>query len=236
MQPSPSNPQSIKQMFADLAPSYDLSNNLISFGMHNAWKRLLVRLSGAGPGMRVLDCASGTGDIAFAFARVVGASGMVLATDYCPEMMERGMQRRVRGSAMVKFEQADVLGLQYTDNSFDVSSIGFGIRNVPDPARALREMARVVRPGGCVMVLETGQPQGAYMKPAYHVYSRYIVPVVGGLVSGSFGAYNYLHSSSSSFPWGDDFRRIMESTRCFSHIEQHRLCFGVSYLYKGVVK
>ncbi len=223
-------------MFDQLAPSYDLSNNLISFGMHNAWKRLLVRLSGASAGMSVLDCASGTADIACAFARVVGASGSVIATDFSRDMLERGMARRVRGRELVHFEHADLTRLPYSADSFNISSIGFGIRNVPDPAQALQEMARVVKPGGCVMVLETGQPQGAFMKPAYYIYSRFIVQLVGGLISGSFPAYRYLHSSAASFPWGNDFVRIMRDTDCFGHIEQHKLCFGTAYIYKGIVK
>ncbi|MEZ5338295.1 MAG: class I SAM-dependent methyltransferase [bacterium] len=235
MQPSPANPQSIREMFGMLAPSYDLSNNLISFGQHLRWKRLLVELSGVQPGMRVLDCASGTGDIAFAFARVLGASGNVIASDFSAGMMAVGAMRQVRGSEHVSFEHADVTALPYTDDSFDCASIGFGIRNVPSPDRALREMARVVKPGGCVMVLETGQPQGAFMKPTYYVYSRYIVPLIGGLVSGSLQAYNYLHSSSHSFPCGEEFVAIMRRSGCFGHIESHRLCWGAAYIYKGVV-
>src|SRR5690606_20560111 len=143
--------------------------------------------------------------IAFAFARVTGASGSVIATDITTEMMARGMQRPVKGRELVSFEHADVMALPYADDSFNIASIGFGLRNVPDPERGLCEMARVVRPGGCVMVLETGQPQGAFMKPAYYAYSRFVVPVIGGLISGSFQAYNYLHSSASSFPSGDRF-------------------------------
>ena len=223
-------------MFATLAPSYDLSNNLISFGQHMRWKRLLVQLSGAQPGMRVLDCASGTGDIAFSFARVTGASGSVIASDITTEMMERGMQRPMKGRELVSFEHADVMNLPYSDDSFNVASIGFGLRNVPDPVRAMREMARVVKPGGCVMVLETGQPDGAFMKPAYYVYSRFVIPLVGGLVSGSMQAYNYLHKSAANFPSGDQFVAKMRSSGRFGHIEKHRLCWGTAYIYKGVVQ
>lgn len=222
-------------MFADLAPSYDLSNALISFGQHLRWKRWLVQLSQAGPGNRVLDCACGTGDIAFAFARVVGASGEVIGTDYCSEMLEQGIMRRARGNEAVHFETADVTQLPYANDSFDVASIGFGLRNVSDSRLALREMARVVKPGGSVMILETGQPQGAFMKPAYWFYSRFMVPLIGGFSSGNFQAYHYLHKSSKAYPWGDDFIRLADSTRCFSHIEQHKLASGVAYIYRAVV-
>jgi len=223
-------------MFAQLAPSYDLSNNLISFGQHMRWKRWLVQLSGVTQGSRVLDCACGTGDIAFAFAKVIGASGEVIATDFCADMLDKGMSRRSAKTSFIRFETADVTRLPYADDSFDAASIGFGIRNVHDSRRALGEMARVVRPGGSVLVLETGQPEGAFMKPAYRFYSRFVVPVLGALISGSYSAYRYLHSSSSSYPWGDDFVKLMKSTKCFSRIEQHKLAFGVAYIYKGIVR
>ena len=236
MLPNPTNPQSIRDMFAQLAPSYDLSNNLISFGQHLRWKRWLVQISGIGPGQRVLDCACGTGDIAFAFAKVIGASGEVLATDYCTEMLDQAMSRSGASRNSVRFETADVTALPYSDASFDASSIGFGLRNVQDSRRAISEMARVVRPGGSVMVLETGQPQGAFMKPAFWLYSRHLVPLLGAVISGSYTAYSYLHNSSASYPCGDDFVKLMDSTKCFSRIEQHKLAFGVAYIYKGIVR
>jgi demethylmenaquinone methyltransferase/2-methoxy-6-polyprenyl-1,4-benzoquinol methylase len=222
-------------MFADLAPSYDLCNALISFGQHLRWKRWLVELSQAGPGHRVLDCACGTGDIAFAFARAVGASGEVVGTDYCAEMLEQGIKRSAGMHVAVVFETADVTQLPYASASFDVASIGFGLRNVSDSRQALREMARVVKPGGRVMILETGQPQGAFMKPAFWFYSRCIVPLIGGFCSGNFQAYHYLHRSSRDYPWGNDFEKLARSAGCFSSIEQIRLASGAAYIYRAVV-
>jgi demethylmenaquinone methyltransferase/2-methoxy-6-polyprenyl-1,4-benzoquinol methylase len=218
----------VRQMFASIARRYDAANEVLSLGVHRGWRRAAVRLSGAGPGQRVVDCATGTGDLAREFARA-GAS--VVATDFCPEMIAAGL-RKVNG---VRFAVADALALPCASGRFGVASIAFGIRNVDDPLRCLREMARVVKPGGRVVVLEFGQPRGAF-GALFRAYSRGVMPVVGGLLTGNRAAYEYLPRTAAAFPAGERFLELMREAGCFSRVEAHPLTFGTAFVYLGVVR
>jgi demethylmenaquinone methyltransferase/2-methoxy-6-polyprenyl-1,4-benzoquinol methylase len=218
----------VRQMFASIARRYDAANEVLSLGVHRGWRRAAVRLSGAGPGQRVLDCATGTGDLAREFARA-GAS--VVATDFCPEMIAAGL-RKVNG---IHFAVADALALPCASGRFGVASIAFGIRNVDDPLRCLREMARVVKPGGRVVVLEFGQPRGAF-GALFRAYSRGVMPVVGGLLTGNRAAYEYLPRTAAAFPAGERFLELMREAGCFSRVEAHPLTFGTAFVYLGIVK
>jgi len=222
-------------MFASIAGSYDRANQILSFGMHHGWRAAAVRSSGARAGDRILDCATGTGDLALAFRRAVGPEGDVVGTDFCEEMLALASKKSDRAGLSVRYEPADVLALPYKDGSFDVASIAFGIRNVEDPARGLAEMARVVRPGGRVVVLEFGQPGSALFAPLYRFYSRRILPTIGGWVSGERSAYEYLDRTSSRFPAGELFTALMRATGKFSVVEAHPLTGGVVYVYAGEV-
>src|SRR5882762_9631681 len=174
----------VRAMFASIARRYDQGNQVLSMGLHHQWRKATVRLSGAKAGDRVLDCATGTGDLAFAFQRAVGRQGNVIGTDFCAEMLDVARLKAEHEGTPTQFEEADTLKLPYDDASFDVASIAFGIRNVDDPALGVREMARVVRPGGVVAVLEFGQPGGALFGPLYRFYSAHVIPRVGGLLTG----------------------------------------------------
>jgi len=222
-------------MFASIAGSYDRANQILSFGMHHGWRAAAVRSSGARSGDRVLDCATGTGDLAMAFRRAVGASGHVVGTDFCEEMLAIASDKSARAGLSIRYEPADVLSLPYQDDSFDVASIAFGIRNVEDPGRGLREMARVVRPGGRVVVLEFGQPGGALFAPLYRFYSKRILPTIGGWVSGERSAYEYLDRTSSRFPAGEAFTALMRATGAFRVVDARPLTGGVAYVYAGEV-
>lgn len=225
----------VQRMFADIAPSYDRTNTVLSFGVHHAWRKRTVRESGAKAGDRVLDCATGTGDLALEFARTVGASGAVTGTDFCAEMLEHAPPKAAAANLPVTFEVADVLALPYPGNTFDIASISFGIRNVDDPVAGLREMARVVRPGGRVVVLEFGQPGGVF-GTLFRFYSNTVMPFVGGLLSGNRAAYEYLPRTSAAFPAGDRFLALMDQTGAFESRRAIPLTFGVAWLYVGVVR
>jgi demethylmenaquinone methyltransferase/2-methoxy-6-polyprenyl-1,4-benzoquinol methylase len=230
------NPEVIRSMFSKVASRYDRANSVLSVGIHHLWRKKLVELSGAKPGDKVLDCATGTGDLAIAFKQTVGTKGDVIGTDFCVEMMETAPAKAAKKDLSIKFEQADVTKLQYTDKQFDIVSISFGIRNVSDPVKALSEMARVTRPGGRVMVLEFGQMSTPVIKDLYSLYSEKVLPTIGGWVTGQKEAYDYLQKSSAAFPCKEGFIGLMKKSGAFSDMTFVPVSFGIAYIYIGVVK
>jgi demethylmenaquinone methyltransferase/2-methoxy-6-polyprenyl-1,4-benzoquinol methylase len=226
--------EQVRQMFSDIAPTYDVANSVLSMGTHQGWRRAAVKMSAVQPGQKVIDCATGTGDLAIAFKRAVGTEGRVLGTDFCAEMLEHAPQKAGRAGMAIEFALADAQSLPYPDREFDVASIAFGIRNVDDPVRCLKEMARVVRPGGRVVVLEFGQPHG-FFGALFRIYSTYVLPWLGGLISGRPAAYKYLDRTASKFPAGDAFTALMKQSQAFSAIDDRALTFGTVHVYSGVV-
>ena len=226
------DPAKIRTMFAAISRRYDRANTVLSGGVHHLWRRRAVRRAGVQAGDRVLDCATGTGDLAIAFRKVVGDSGRVVGTDFVPEMLELARAK----AANVAWDVADVTRLPFEDDSFDVASISFGIRNVSDPSKGIAEMARVVRSGGRVIVLEFGQPRGRAFGALYNWYSRHILPRLGGAVTGDTAAYRYLQTSSGRFPSGDEFVALMRDSADFATVDYVPLTFGIAYLYRGVKK
>ena len=225
----------VQNMFARIAGRYDRGNDILSMGIHHAWRRRTVRESIAAEGMSVLDCATGTGDLAIEFKRRVGATGSVIGTDFCREMLDFAPGKARAQKLDVRFEIADAMDLQYKDNSFDIASIAFGIRNVDSAEQCLRELARVVRPGGQVVVLEFGQPHGWFRFP-YAAYSKLILPFLGRIVSGDRDAYEYLHDTSSRFPCREDFLAMMDGTGAYASSRWVELSFGIAYIYFGTVR
>lgn len=217
----------IREMFREIAGRYDRANDILSAGIHHLWRRRVVRWSKARPGDRVLDCATGTGDLAIAFRK---AGCEVTGTDFVPEMLEHARRK----APEITFAVADVTQLDYADNSFDVASISFGIRNVQDPARGISELARVVRSGGRVMVLEFGQPSNRLFRSLYDFYRIRILPRIGGAITGKRNAYEYLEASTAKFPCGPDFVELMRANGDFVEIEYKPLSFGIAYLYRAI--
>ncbi len=217
----------VRKMFASIAGRYDAANDVLSLGVHKGWRREAVRLSGAAPGQHVLDCATGTGDLALQFHN---ARCKVVGTDFCAEML--GPARR---KGALDLAVADAQQLPFPDARFDVASIAFGIRNVDDPVRCLREMARVVRPGGRVVVLEFGQPRGAF-GALFRAYSRGVMPLVGGLLTGNRAAYEYLPRTAARFPAGERFLALMDEAGAFERRSAHPLTFGTAFVYVGIRK
>jgi demethylmenaquinone methyltransferase/2-methoxy-6-polyprenyl-1,4-benzoquinol methylase len=203
-------------------------------GVHHLWRNRAVALSGAAAGQSVLDCATGTGDLALTFKHKVGATGRVVGTDFCAEMLAPAPAKAAAKGLEVEWAVADAMHLPYDDNTFDVASISFGIRNVDDPVVCLREMARVVRPGGRVVVVEFGQPRGLF-GALYRFYSFQVMPLVGGLMSGNRQAYSYLPRTSAAFPAGDDFLSLMDRSGGFSQRVGHPQTMGITWIYVGTV-
>jgi len=224
----------VQQMFASIASRYDAANEVLSFGIHRWWRRQTVKLSRIVAGGSVLDCATGTGDLAIAFKHAVGGSGRVVGTDFCKEMLDHAPAKAARAKVDIRFEVADAMALPYADDSFDVASISFGIRNVDDPVRCLSELARVVKPGGRVVVLEFGQPHGLF-GVLFRFYSTVILPMVGGVISGNRTAYEYLNRTAANFPAGDNFVGLMQQSGAFKERQAVPLTFGLVYVYVGTV-
>jgi demethylmenaquinone methyltransferase/2-methoxy-6-polyprenyl-1,4-benzoquinol methylase len=224
------DPNRIRSMFASISTRYDRANTVLSGGVHHLWRKKAVRWSQAKPGDAVLDCATGTGDLAIAFRNAVVPNGRVVGTDFVPEMLEVARQK----APDITFEVADVTRLPYDDAIFDIASISFGIRNVNDPRRGLAEMARTLRSGGRLVVLEFGQPRSRLFGALYDFYRRRIMPKLGGIVTGEQGAYEYLESSAGRFPCGEEFVALMRSAGEFSAVEFKTLTFGIAYLYRAV--
>ncbi len=231
----------IKNLFSSIASKYDLANDIITFGMARRWRRNLVRWSSEGlsPIQRVLDCATGTGDIAFEFARTF-QNAEVIGCDFCEPMLKVASNKITRkftdAAEHIRFELADTMSLPYRDAQFDVSSIAYGIRNVKDVPQALAEMARVTRPGGYVMILETGVVENRFLRAFVHLHFQAVVPFIGGLISGRQSAYQYLQKSSSEFPSGDTFCDVLRSVNRFSKVEYRPLLGGASYIYRAQVR
>lgn len=226
--------EQVRTMFASIAGRYDITNSVLSMGTHHRWRKAAVKMSGASEGMSVLDCATGTGDLAIEFKKKVGSGGRVLGTDFCAEMMETAPAKAAGKKLEIGFETADAMNLPYDEHTFDIASISFGIRNVDDPLKSLKELGRVVKPGGRVIVLEFGQPKGLFKYP-YAFYSRYVIPFVGGMMTGNREAYAYLPETSANFPAGDAFIELMEKSGKFSDMQSRRLMGGIAYIYAGTV-
>jgi len=224
--------QAIQNMFSEIAPHYDRVNSVLSLGIHHLWKKKLVSLSQLKSGQAVLDCATGTGDLALRYKDKVGTDGRVVGTDFCKEMIDLAPEKAKAAGMDISFEIADACNLQYTENEFDCTSISFGIRNVEDTKAALKELSRVTRPTGKVMILEFGQVKVPVVGQAYNFYSNVVLPKVGGLISGKPSAYKYLNDSSQEFPCGQDFVDLAMSTGAYEKVEYWPLSLGVAYIYR----
>lgn len=228
---TPHNPASIQEMFGTISGKYDLANTVLSMGTHHRWKKKLVRASQAPIGGRILDCATGTGDLAFLFEKTIGPTGTVVGSDFCNPMLEVARAKAQQSHSKVQFEWGDVTQLKYPDAGFDCASISFGIRNVSDVVQGLSELGRVVRPGGKVLVLEFGQPRFKLLAALYDFYSARILPRIGGWISGKPSAYRYLQTSSATFPCGEGFLELARKTEKFDSFSSTPLFGGIAYLY-----
>jgi demethylmenaquinone methyltransferase/2-methoxy-6-polyprenyl-1,4-benzoquinol methylase len=218
-------------VFDAVSARYDLMNDLMSGGLHRLWKRFAVERSGVRPGQRVLDVAGGTGDLARLFAQRVGASGQVVLTDINANMLSRGRDRLVDAGLVVPVVQCDAERLPFASGRFDCVCIGFGLRNVTRKADALREMARVLRPGGRLLVLEFSQVW-APLKPLFDAYTFAVLPRLGGLVAGDEASYRYLAESIRLHPSQEQMKAMMEAAG-LERVDYWNLSAGVVALHRG---
>jgi demethylmenaquinone methyltransferase/2-methoxy-6-polyprenyl-1,4-benzoquinol methylase len=188
-------------VFARIARRYDMMNSVISMGLHHRWRRRTVAEAGLTPGCVVLDVAAGTGDLSLALART-GVPARVVATDFVSEMLDiaRVKAEDYSGPTELVFEIEDGQALTFPDASFDVVTVSFGIRNMPDRAAGFREAHRVLRPGGRYLILEFTAPRSVWFRPLFRLYTGAIVPLLGALIAGDRASYQYLNDSIMQFP------------------------------------
>lgn len=229
--PPDKTPSRIAGMFDAIAPRYDLLNHLLSAGLDRRWRKRAIAALNLPAGARVLDVCTGTGDLAIAAVQG-GTSVSVVGVDFAGEMLRLGHEKlRAAGLARaVRLVRADATRIPLADRCCDAATIGFGIRNVADPARALDEIVRILRPGGRLAILEFGQPRIPGIRTLYHWYFRYLLPFVGRAVSKHDSAYSYLPASVGTFPPPAEFARLIEQTGC-TNVEAVPLTFGIVYLY-----
>jgi len=223
--------QRVRGVFDSVADKYDLMNDLMSAGLHRLWKRFAVNATRVREGMRVLDLAGGTGDLALHFARRVGPSGEVVLTDINGAMLKAGRDRLLNAGCLAPVVQCDAEQLPFPDAHFDCVSIAFGLRNVTRKENALAEMRRVLKPGGVAAVLEFSrvwQP----LSPVYDWYSFNVLPRLGRLVAGDDASYRYLAESIRMHPDQAALKAMMEQAG-FDRVEVHNLTAGVVAVHLG---
>lgn len=223
----------VRAVFDSVAPNYDLMNDLMSAGLHRLWKRFALARTGLRAGDRALDVAGGTADLAAGMARQVGPEGLVCHTDINHRMLEEGRRRLVdQGLFRVRSLVADAEQLPFADASFHCVTIGFGLRNCTDKPAALASMARVVRPGGRLLVLEFSRPVLPALQPAYDFYSFKVLPALGELVAGDAASYRYLAESIRMHPDQETLGAMMEEAG-LEDVRCHNLAGGIVALHLG---
>ena len=222
----------VRGVFDSVASRYDLMNDLMSAGLHRAWKAYTVMVANVQPGQRVLDIAGGTGDLALAFAKKVGPKGQVVHTDINEAMLRTGRDRLLDAGVILPTTVCDAEKLPFPDGHFDLVSVAFGLRNMTHKDAALREMARVLKPGGKLLVLEFSQVAKPLRK-AYDVYSFSVLPRLGRLVAGDADSYRYLAESIRMHPNQQELKALMKSNG-FGHVDFHNMAGGVVALHVGI--
>ena len=224
----------VKEVFQSVAAKYDIMNDLMSLGVHRLWKRYTIDCSGVRAGHKVLDLAGGTGDLTAKFSRLVGQSGQVVLADINDAMLKVGRDKlRDKGIVgNVEYVQANAEALPFPDNSFDVITIAFGLRNVTDKDKALASMYRVLKPGGRLLVLEFSKPTSETLNKVYDIYSFHLLPKIGQLVANDTDSYQYLAESIRMHPEQAVLKAMMD-TAGFEQTTYQNLTGGIVALHRG---
>lgn len=227
--------QKVRRMFASIARRYDLLNHLLSLNIDRSWRRFTTRAVAPEPGVPVLDCCTGTADLALAYDRAGGGRSPIVGADFCREMLVIGRDKVRKAGAVgrVTLLEGDAQHLPAPDDTFGVVSVAFGLRNVSDTIRGVDEMIRVARPGGKVAILEFSRPRGRILGRLYLTFFRRILPRIGqALAPNEDNAYSYLPRSVLEFPDGQEMLDLL-TRRGLVDLEQHPLTFGIATLYVG---
>jgi demethylmenaquinone methyltransferase/2-methoxy-6-polyprenyl-1,4-benzoquinol methylase len=223
----------IREMFDAIAPRYDFLNRLLSLGIDQRWRRFAVGQIRCPDGGKVLDVATGTGDVALAIAATTPSSVGICGIDFSPQMVALGVEK-IRNSphaARIDLQVAPCEDIPFADDTFDAATIAFGIRNVVDRLAGLKEMRRVLKPTGRVVILEFSNPRSKLFKTLYNFYFLKVLPVIGGMFS-TFSAYKYLPDSVLEFPPQEEFKQTMAEAG-FRNIVHHDLTLGIATVYVG---
>ncbi len=234
-QPVDKSGERVRDMFAQIAPRYDLMNHVLSLGIDIRWRRRVVRELRLDGSLPILDCCTGTGDLAFMLAEKVKGRVAVMGTDFCAPMLSLAKEKHRRrfASLPVEFREGDSQALPFPDASYQAVTVAFGLRNVQDTDAGLREMVRLCAPGGQVAVLEFSTPSFPVVKQLYQAYFRHVLPRIGQFFAkNDKGAYVYLPNSVVEFPCGRALAERMERAGLHS-VRIHSLTFGVASLYIG---
>lgn len=224
----------VADVFTSVAKKYDIMNDLMSFGIHRLWKRYAISLSGVRAGQHVLDIAGGTGDLAKVFSREVGRNGHVVLSDINAAMLEVGRERLINaGCNNVDFVLANAETLApFDDESFDLVTISFGLRNVTDKDAALKSMYRVLKPGGRLLILEFSKPVFEPLSKAYDLYSFTALPIMGKLIANDAESYQYLAESIRMHPDQQTLKQMMQQAG-FENCDYHNLTAGIVAVHRG---
>ena len=222
----------VRGVFDSVAPKYDLMNDLMSAGLHRAWKAYTVMVANLREGDQVLDIAGGTGDLSLAFSKKVGATGRVVHTDINEAMLRVGRDRLINEGVVLPTTVCDAEHLPFPENHFDLVSVAFGLRNMTHKDAALREMCRVLKPRGRLLVLEFSRVAKPLEK-AYDWYSFQVLPRLGKLVAGDDSSYRYLAESIRMHPGQEELKSLMQQSG-FGHVDYHNMTGGIVALHVGI--
>jgi demethylmenaquinone methyltransferase/2-methoxy-6-polyprenyl-1,4-benzoquinol methylase len=224
----------VKEVFQSVAAKYDIMNDMMSFGIHRLWKRYTIDCSGVRAGHKILDLAGGTGDLTAKFSRIVGESGQVVLADINDAMLKVGRDklRNLGIVGNVEYVQANAETLPFPDNTFDIITIAFGLRNVTDKAKALASMHRVLKPGGRLLVLEFSKPTNEMLSKAYDLYSFHLLPKMGQVIANDSESYQYLAESIRMHPGQDELKSMMDEAG-FEHTSYQNLTGGIVAMHRG---
>lgn len=227
-----SKEERVHQVFESIYKKYDTMNSIISFQLHKVWRKDTMKRMNVQKGDKALDVCCGTADWTISLAHAVGMKGKVYGLDFSKNMLSIGKEK-VKSLPQVELIHGNAMELPFQDNEFDFVTIGFGLRNVPDYMQVLREMNRVLKPGGKVVCLETSHPTAFGFKQIYHFYFRFIMPLFGKLFAKSYDEYSWLQESTMSFPDKDKLAKMFRQAG-FKDIEVKSYSGGVAAMHLGV--